>query len=106
MGKERLVLFLERSYAATITETVHMQVNSLLIDLMERKSARLGAMLVLSNNYDNSLRSGYSRTLLQIYISRSKADAQYLDSLSGSATVSDEGGYRANNFYIRNGDII
>lgn len=103
--KERLVLFLERSYSSTITEEVHRQVNKLFTELMEQKSIRMGVMLVLSNSYDGSLRPGYTRTLFHIYISKSKAGTQYLDSLNGSAVKSDEGGYRVNNFYIRNDDV-
>ncbi len=104
--KERLVLFLEHSYSAHITEDTHRQIKRQFIELMEEKAAALGAMLVLSNAYADSLRPGYTRTLFHIYISRSKAGKQYLDSLNGSASVSDEGGYRANNFYIRNGDVM
>ncbi len=104
--KERLVLFLERSYSSTITETAHRQIKDQFAKLMEQKACQLGAMLVLSSDYGDTQLQGFTRTRFHIYISRSKAGAQYLDSLNGSASVSDEGGYRVNNFFIRSDDII
>jgi hypothetical protein len=63
---------------------------------------------VLSNHYNNNTPTltGYASTMFYVYISKSKSGAQYLDSLNGSATVSDEGGYRSNSFFIRHKDMI
>jgi hypothetical protein len=103
--KERIVLFLECSYSSNISEETHQQIKRLFIELMEQKASQMGAMLVLSNQYSDSLRDGYTLTNFHMYISRSKAGAQYLDSLNGQASVSDEGGYRVNSFYIRSADV-
>ena len=35
-----------------------------------------------------------------MYISKSKSSSQYLDSLDGQASVTDEGQYKVNNFLI------
>jgi len=99
--KEKLVLFLERSYSAGITDETSKAIQRMYVDLMIKKAKQMGAMLVVSNLYDTVVCKDFTRTLFHIYISRSKAGAQYLDSLNGSAMVSDEGGYRANNFYIQ-----
>jgi len=60
----------------------------------------MGAMLVLSASYGATAGEDYVRTAYHVFISKSKAGAQYLDSLNGEAKVSDEGGYRSNTFYI------
>lgn len=104
--KERLVLFLERSYSAGISDEAAEFIRGMYVDLMVKKAEFMGAMLVISNSYEKISRTDFTRTLFHIYISKSKAGAQYLDSLNGSAKVSDEGGYRANNFYIRKDDIL
>ena len=103
---ENLTLFLERYYTAAVSPETEKQIVNMFIELMENKAEQMGVMLVLSNSYSESGRSGYARTLLHIYISRSKAGSQYLDSLNGSASVSDEGGYKSNNFFIRKDDIL
>ena len=104
--KEYLVLFLERSYTAGINSKTAALVQNSFIELAEKKASQMGVMQVLSNSYDNcSLTDKFTRTSFYIYISKSKAGAQYLDSLNGSANISDEGGYRTNNFYINNNDI-
>jgi len=104
--KERLVLFLERSYAAGISEEAAEAIDGIYIDLMAEKAEKMGAMLVVSNSYYNIPQTDFTRTLFHLYISKSKAGAQYLDSLNGNAIISDEGGYRVNNFYIRKNDIL
>jgi hypothetical protein len=101
---EHLIIFLERYYTASISPDEETQVVKMFIELMEKKAEAMGVMLVLSNNYAN-YSSDYVRTFLHIYISKSKAGSQYLDSLNGTAKVSDEGGYRSNNFLIRKDEL-
>lgn len=103
--KERLMLFLERPYFSGISPEVQQQVMQSLIQLMEQKATRMNCMLVLSSDYKEAQNERYTRTIFYLYISKSKAGAQYLDSLSGEATASDEGSYRANHFLIRQQDI-
>ena len=45
--------------------------------------------------------TGFTWTKYAVYISKSKAGAQYLDSLGGQAAVSAEGSYKANTFLVR-----
>ena len=103
---EHLTLFLERYYTSELSPEKEEQVVDMFIGLMEKKAAEMGVMLVLSNCYSNNIRKGYARTFLNVYISRSKAGSQYLDSLNGSASISDEGGYKSNSFYIREDDKL
>ena len=67
---------------------------------MSKKADVMGAMLVVSNSYKPTAKEDFVRTNFHVYISKSKAGSQYLDSLNGSAKVSDEGGYRTNSFFI------
>ena len=73
---------------------------SMIFCLMKRKAAQLGARLVMSMGYgawkpDEMVCSDFS-----VYISKSKAGEQYLDSLNGSNTVDKEGSYRKNRFLV------
>jgi len=98
-AKERLIIFLERPYSAGVCEDTANAIHALYVKLLAEKAASMGAMLVLSQNYAD-ISKDYVRSAFHVYISKSKAGAQYLDSLNGAAKVSDEGGYRSNTFYI------
>jgi hypothetical protein len=104
--KDRLLIFLERSYSSGISDEITAQIDDMYIDLMDKKSAKMSAMLILSNSYQDRTRTDFTQTLFHVYISKSKAGAQYLDSLNGAAHVSDEGGYKSNKFFIRKGDML
>ena len=104
--KERLVLFLERPYSAGVSDETARLIRDMYIALMTEKAKLIGATFVVSNSYVEKSSTDFTRTLFHIYISKSKAGAQYLDSLSGSTKVSDEGGYRRNQFYIHKSDIL
>jgi len=98
---EHLTLFLERSYIGGVGPEMVRQIQKLFISLAVQKADELNTMLVLSVDYCNAALTGFTQTLYHIYISKSKAGAQYLDSLSGKASVSDEGKYRTSRFFIR-----
>lgn len=104
--KERLVIFLERPYSAGISDETAQNIKRIYAELMAKKADLMGAILVISSSYAKTLQSNFTRTLFHIYISKSKGGAQYLDSLNGSAYVSDEGSYKANDFFIRNKDLL
>lgn len=104
--KERLVIFLERPYSAGISDETAQNIKRIYAELMAKKADLMGAMLVISSSYAKTLQSNFTRTLFHIYISKSKGGAQYLDSLNGSAHVSDEGSYKVNDFFIRNEDLL
>jgi hypothetical protein len=93
--KDRLVIFLESSYASGISESTMAKIDDMYVDLMDKKATEIDAMLILSNSYAEITRTDFTKTLFHIYISKSKAGNQYLDSLDGSAHISDEGGYRS-----------
>ena len=96
---ETLTLFLERPYISGVNAEKAEQVQQL-IELACRKADELGTMLVLSTGYDPKKES-FIQTRFDIYISKSKAESQYLDSLDGPASVDREGSYRANTFLLR-----
>lgn len=99
-SKEFLVLFLERHYESGIPQRMAGDAMNLIFSLMKRKAAQLGARLVMSMGYktwkpDEMVSSDFS-----MYISKSKAGEQYLDSLDGSNTVDKEGSYKKNRFLV------
>lgn len=99
--QEYLTLFLERIYTSSISEEEILQIKNLFIKLLEQKAEQMNALLVLSKTYyDSHVKDNYINTLYYIFISKSKASAQYLDSLGGQATISDEGEYRSGSFLI------
>lgn len=99
-GSEHLALFLERPYTSQIPPDIEREVTSLMVQLALEKANAMGAMLVLSSGYRGSQSKEFVYTELDIYISKSKAGSQYLDSLNGEATVSAEGSYHSNTFFV------
>lgn len=97
---EELTLFLERPYISGVGPEQEKQVYELLIELACAKADDLGTTLVLSRDY-HPVKKNFTQTLFDIYISKSKAGEQYLDSLDGPASVSAEGSYKANSFLVR-----
>ena len=97
---ERAVLFLERIYHGGATPEERRQIGTMFIELAQRKACEIGTMLALSMNYNETAPENFVQTRLNLYISASKAGAQYLDSLGGNATVSSEGSYKSNNFLV------
>ena len=100
-GQEYLTLFLERLYISHVGPETEKQIKRGFIELTRRKSEELGAVLVLSIDYCGECGADFAQTHFDIYISKSKAGIQYLDSLDGPATVTTEGSYKANTFLIR-----
>lgn len=99
-AQEELTLFLESPYISGVNPEQDNQVHKLLIELACEKADDLGTMLVLSMDYCPPDQT-FTQTRFEIYISKSKAGAQYLDSLDGQATVSEERSYKANSFLVR-----
>lgn len=62
-------------------------------------------MLILGPDYSPSM-EGFARTRFDVFISKSKAGAQYLDSLDGEATTSVEGSYKTNSFLVKSDFLI
>jgi hypothetical protein len=94
-GGESLVLFLEHPYTNGLNEAYAHQVRELFVCLAVQKAAQLNALPVLSASYiAESGNKGFRAMNYALYISRSKAGTQYLDSLGGANGTSSEGSYR------------
>lgn len=99
--EEYLTLFLERPYISGVSPEITQRIQAAFVALVSRKADDMGAMLVLSCDYQDLRTEDFVYTRFYIYISKSKAGAQYLDSLNGHASVSDEGSYHSNRFMVR-----
>lgn len=97
---EQIVLFLERPYTSGAGPAERECVIRLLQKLALQKAREMGVPLVLSWDYHNYAPEGFTQTRLNLYISKSKAGCQYLDSLEGQATVDTEGRYTAGRFLV------
>lgn len=98
---ESLTLFLERPYTSHVNSEMEAQIMRSFVALAQKKSKELGAALVLSVDYRGNSGTSFAQTHFDIYISKSKAGIQYLDSLDGPAEASKEGSYRANTFLVQ-----
>ena len=102
---EGLTLFLEKSYIVSVPPEIEQRILELFIAITEKKANLINATLILSNYYSD-LKDDYARTKYYLYISKSKAGSQYLDSLGGAATISDEGSYKSNTFMMKKCETI
>lgn len=100
--KEQLVLFLEREYVSELPESMHRTAFNLILSLLRKKAAELGALLVASCGYQKYASEEFISAHFSMYISKSKAGEQYLDSLGGSNHVNREGSYKRSRFLIDN----
>lgn len=100
--KEELTLFLEKPYIAGVGPAAEQGIMNMFVELARCKADELDTLLVLSADYRKKDMPGFTWTKYAIYISKSKAGAQYLDSLGGQATVSSEGSYKSGSFLVRN----
>lgn len=99
-NQENLTLFLERPYIGGISDKSATLVKRLFVKLLKEKAKKMNALLVLSNDYYEINDEQFIFKPYYMYISKSKSSSQYLDSLSGEATVSDVGEYKENSFLI------
>lgn len=86
---EHITVFLEKMYSAGINTATIYEVQTLFVDHAMKKAEMLDAECVISTNYCKGVKE-MPYTSYRMYISRSKAGNQYLDSLGGSASVSSE----------------
>lgn len=96
---EHLAVFLERMYSSGINNAVVNDVVELFVSHAVKKAEELDAECLVSTQYCN-LKKDMPITAYRMYISRSKAGGQYLDSLGGSAGVSDERTMRNTRVYM------
>lgn len=97
---EYLTIFLEKAYISGVSSQEERKIKNMFISLLEKKAVNMNALLVLSSTYSSVANNEYIVTKYHIYISKSKAGSQYLDSLSGENTVTEEGQYKMNTFMI------
>lgn len=100
--KEQLVLFLENEYVSELPEKMHEAAFQLMLTLLRKKAEELRALLVASCAYRKYASEEFISAFFSMYISKSKAGEQYLDSLGGSKHVNKEGSYERNKFLIDN----
>lgn len=98
--RERLVLFLEHPYTSGLSEEMIVPAMILMIEMMRKKAEKLGAILVASMAYKCCKPKGMVCSMFSMYISKSKAGMQYLDSLGGSQCVDNEGEYKNNKLLV------
>ncbi len=88
-NSEHMAVFLEKEYSAGINDAIKKEITKVLIKHAIKKAELLGVECLISEDY-----RGYAEdmalTSYSMYISRSKAGGQYLDSLGGQATTSSE----------------
>lgn len=99
--EEYATLFLERPYFSGVNSSTQLAIMAAFVELVRRKADAMDTMLVLSDDYKELKAEGFVYTQFYIYISKTKAGAQYLDSLNGQASVAEEGSYRANHFMVK-----
>ena len=97
-----MTLFLEHSYSAKINSETLKKIEALFVKLAEEKAAKLQSRLVLNAKYTVD---AYIPVHYWLYISRSKGGEQYIDSLGGHASVSDEQSYKENRFLMSKAEL-
>lgn len=96
-----LVLFLERCYTSGLDQRECNQVYKLFMALTAKKAVALGVRPVFSYQYAKaSTGMKVAAMPYYMYISRSKGGMQYLDSVGGSRSVSNEGTYHRGTFLL------
>ena len=97
---EKLVLFLERAYIKRLPGKERKNAISLLLRLVKEKADRLGAFPMISFEYSNMIdQEQLVRKDYYLYISATKGNTQYLDSLDGSNSITDTGKYKKATIY-------
>lgn len=93
-NNEKLILFLERLYCKNVNDMEIKKIKEILINYVGIKAFKMQVIPVLSLEYKNCIKDKYILTNYNIFISLSKGEGQYLDSLGGKVTVSSEGLYK------------
>lgn len=99
-AQEYLTLFLERAYLAELPERLKYNAYQLMMRLMKSKAKEMDALLTVSESYQESLGDELIPFYYFMYISKSKAGEQYLDSLGGNNRVDAECSYKRGKFLM------
>ena len=98
--QEYLTLFLERAYIAELPERLRYNAYQLMLRLLKRKAKDMNALFAVSTSYQESLGDELIPFYYFMYISKSKAGEQYLDSLGGNNCVDAECSYKRGKFLM------
>lgn len=95
---EKFIIFLECPYFSKLNEKDELLCIGYLLEFLRKKMNTMdNIQAVFSTDYNSYLNSNksaiYRKEKCAMYISRSKSEQQYLDSLSGCTSVSDDGKY-------------
>lgn len=100
--EERFILFLERCYS-TANGEVERSIRTGIIKMAKKKAELMGATLVVSTSFDQSdfpEEMPFVKTKNLVFISHSKNEYQYLDSMSGQASEENEGKFVRTELWI------
>lgn len=95
---EQPVLFLENLYTG-FQEEKQMELQRLMITFAENKAKNMDLPLVLAKDYGNY--EGYHKERIGIYITKSKAGRQYLDSFGGDKINGGDNKYLYGRFSVK-----
>lgn len=98
--QEQLTLFVECAYIAGLPESMEKRACEMILKLMRQKAKNLSAQLVVSMSYQEYLKDTLIPAYYSIYISKSKAGEQYLDSMGGSNGIQREGSYTREKYLV------
>ena len=98
--QEYLTLFMEKAYIAELPERLKYKAYQLMLHLMKNKAKEMNALLTISASYQESLGDEWIPFYYFMYISKSKAGEQYLDSLGGNNYVIAECSYKRGKFLM------
>ena len=98
---EQLVLFLERAYVKGIAKKLEREMFHILFCMVREKTEKLCIPLLLSYDYiDYMSKENFQKESRYIYISATKGNEQYLDSLGGKHGIASEGKYLKTTVYL------
>lgn len=98
---EQLVLFLERAYVKGISEKLEQEMFRILLCMVREKAEKLSIPLLLSYDYICYVsEEKFLKESRYIYISATKGNEQYLDSLGGKHGIASEGKYLKAKVYL------
>lgn len=84
-----------------ISEKLEQEMFELLLDMVRKKAENLCIPLLLSHDYiDDIPKEKFQKESRYIYISATKGNEQYLDSLGGKHGIASEGKYLKTTVYL------
>ena len=100
-NKEKIVLFLEKSYTHFDTDQKKL-IKAEFLKILLKKAEDMGAVLVVSDDYNSIIKKMFpnlEKEKCKLFIPRSKNGVQYMDSFSGLVRASQAGGFMEKHFF-------